>query len=121
MERLISLLQEVTNGKLLIHGRRRIRKQNNFTSSQMVSWVLIRCKERIRNEYVSDPNKPVPHQDGVQTSRTREYMIDDQRFASKRPDVMVYQTDALQGRYYFDRWLLTIYLCRLPGQMLIML
>lgn len=48
------------------------------------------------DEYVSDPNKPVPHQDGVQTSRTREYMIDDQRFAAKRPDVMVYQTDELQ-------------------------
>ena len=47
------------------------------------------------DEYVSDPNKPVPHQGGVQTSRTREYMIDDQRFAETRPDVMVYQTDPL--------------------------
>ncbi len=47
------------------------------------------------DEYVSDPNKPVPYQDGVRTSRSREYMIDDQRFAATRPDVMVYQTDAL--------------------------
>lgn len=37
VERPISLLQEATNGKLLTHGRRRIQKQNNFTSSQMVS------------------------------------------------------------------------------------
>ncbi len=27
--------------------------------------------------------------------RTREYMINDQRFASRRPDVMVYQTEVL--------------------------
>jgi len=47
------------------------------------------------DEYVSDPNKPVPYADGVHLSRTREYMIDDQRFASRRPDVMVYQTDTL--------------------------
>jgi len=47
------------------------------------------------DEYVSDPNNPVPYQDGVQAKRTREYMIDDQRFAARRPDVKVYQTDAL--------------------------
>ncbi|MFC6098949.1 CocE/NonD family hydrolase [Olivibacter domesticus] len=47
------------------------------------------------DEYVSDPNAPVPYQQGVNQSRSREYMIDDQRFASKRPDVMVYQSDIL--------------------------
>ena len=47
------------------------------------------------DEYVSDPNSPVPYQEGVQAKRTREYMIDDQRFAARRPDVKVYQTDAL--------------------------
>lgn len=47
------------------------------------------------DEYISDPSKPVPYADGVHLGRTREYMIDDQRFASRRPDVMVYQTDIL--------------------------
>jgi putative CocE/NonD family hydrolase len=47
------------------------------------------------DEYESDPNNPVPYQDGVQTNRTREYMIDDQRFAARRPDVKVYQTETL--------------------------
>lgn len=47
------------------------------------------------DEYVSDPNSPVPYQDGVQARRTREYMIDDQRFAARRPDVKSYQTDVL--------------------------
>jgi hypothetical protein len=48
------------------------------------------------DEYVSDPNSPVPYQDGVQARRTREYMLDDQRFAGRRPDVKVYQTDTLK-------------------------
>ena len=47
------------------------------------------------DEYTSDPSKPVPYADAVHLDRTREYMIDDQRFASRRPDVMVYQTDIL--------------------------
>lgn len=47
------------------------------------------------DEYVSDPNQPVPYQAGVQARRSREYMIDDQRFAARRPDVKVYQTDTL--------------------------
>jgi hypothetical protein len=46
-------------------------------------------------EYVSDPMKPVPYTEDVHTDRTAEYMTDDQRFAARRPDVMVYQTDIL--------------------------
>lgn len=47
------------------------------------------------DEYVSDPMKPVPYTQAVHTRRTAEYMTDDQRFAARRPDVMVYQTDVL--------------------------
>ncbi|WP_448702285.1 CocE/NonD family hydrolase [Mucilaginibacter sp. AW1-3] len=47
------------------------------------------------DQYVSDPASPVPYQAGVQERRTREYMIDDQRFAERRPDVKTYQTDVL--------------------------
>jgi hypothetical protein len=47
------------------------------------------------DEYVSDPAKPVPYTEDVHSNRTVEYMTDDQRFASRRPDVMVYQTDVL--------------------------
>lgn len=48
------------------------------------------------DEYISDPNAPVPYQDGVQSHRSREYMLDDQRFAERRPDVKTYQTDTLK-------------------------
>ena len=47
------------------------------------------------DEYVSDPAHPVPYTEDVHTNRTAEYMTDDQRFASRRPDVMVYKTDVL--------------------------
>ncbi len=46
-------------------------------------------------KYTSDPAKPVPYADGVFTNRTREYMTDDQRFAARRPDVLVFETDTL--------------------------
>lgn len=43
--------------------------------------------------YVSDPAKPVPYTEDVHDRRTREYMTDDQRFASRRPDVLSFTTD----------------------------
>lgn len=49
------------------------------------------------DEYVSDPNKPVPYISGIAQGMTQTYMIDDQRFASSRPDVLVYQTDPLES------------------------
>ncbi|HXG67153.1 MAG TPA: CocE/NonD family hydrolase [Blastocatellia bacterium] len=50
---------------------------------------------RAFDEYVSDPNRPVPFINYIAIGMTREYMTDDQRFAATRPDVLVYQTDAL--------------------------
>jgi uncharacterized protein len=47
------------------------------------------------DKYVSDPAKPVPYTEDVHLRRTREYMTDDQRFAARRPDVLVYQTEVL--------------------------
>ncbi|MBO9639917.1 MAG: CocE/NonD family hydrolase [Siphonobacter aquaeclarae] len=46
-------------------------------------------------EYVSDPARPVPYAEGVKSNRTREYMTDDQRFASIRPDVLSFRTEVL--------------------------
>ncbi|MEN0056515.1 MAG: CocE/NonD family hydrolase [Mucilaginibacter sp.] len=46
-------------------------------------------------EYLSDPAKPVPYTDGIHPNRTAEYMTDDQRFASRRTDVLSFESDAL--------------------------
>lgn len=62
------------------------------------------------DRYTSNPAKPVPYADGVHLRRTREYMTDDQRFAARRPDVLVYETPvldkaiALHGPVTADLW-----------------
>jgi uncharacterized protein len=47
--------------------------------------------------YISDPAKPVPYTEGISSHRTTEYMDDDQRFASRRPDVLVFQSEVLDN------------------------
>jgi putative CocE/NonD family hydrolase len=47
------------------------------------------------SEYISDPAKPVPYTEDVHFTRTAAYMTDDQRFASRRTDVLTFQTDVL--------------------------
>jgi uncharacterized protein len=47
------------------------------------------------DEYVSDPARPVPFINQTNIGMTREYMVDDQRFAATRPDVVAYQTYVL--------------------------
>jgi uncharacterized protein len=48
------------------------------------------------DEYVSDPNKPVPFVGYTTIDVPQEYMDSDQRFASKRTDVLTYETEPLQ-------------------------
>jgi uncharacterized protein len=48
------------------------------------------------DEYVSDPSHPIPFVETQSTSVPQTYMDADQRFASKRPDVEVYQTEPLE-------------------------
>lgn len=63
--------------------------------------------------FVSDPAKPVPFTEAISTGMTREYMTDDQRFAARRPDVVVYQTEVLEadvtlaGPIVADLWVST--------------
>jgi putative CocE/NonD family hydrolase len=49
-------------------------------------------------EFISDPHKPVPSSENLRAMLNftpRAYMSEDQRFASKRPDVLVFETDVL--------------------------
>ncbi len=47
------------------------------------------------DEYISDPWNPVPYTQKITRNYPRDFMTEDQRFASMRPDVLVYQTDVL--------------------------
>jgi len=47
--------------------------------------------------FVSDPKKPVPYSEDIKMVFTpRKYMTDDQRFAARRPDVLMYETPVLE-------------------------
>jgi putative CocE/NonD family hydrolase len=47
------------------------------------------------DSYVSDPAHPVPYVGYVTDTVPQRYMVDDQRFAATRPDVLVYETEPL--------------------------
>ena len=53
------------------------------------------------DEYVSDPAKPVPFTKKITTDIPKTYMVEDQRFAALRPDVLVYKTEVLDNDITF--------------------
>lgn len=65
------------------------------------------------DEYLSDPAKPVPFIETITPQMNIEYMVSDQRFAARRPDVLVYQTEELKeelvlaGPIDVDLWVAT--------------
>jgi len=65
------------------------------------------------DEFISDPARPVPFSEKITPTMAIEYMTDDQRFAARRPDVLVYQTAAFDedtivaGPLDVDLWVST--------------
>jgi len=66
-----------------------------FHENGLLNWEQSSTAKSNFTEYISDPAKPVPYTEGIHSKRTVEYMTDDQRFTSTRPDVLVFQTDVL--------------------------
>jgi len=62
-----------------------------------LTWTTPSGEAAAYDEYVSDPARPVPYINNIAIGMTREHMVDDQRFAGRRPDVLTYATDALDG------------------------
>jgi putative CocE/NonD family hydrolase len=58
---------------------------------------MIKAKRKINEvKFISDIKHPVPYSEDIKTVFTpRKYMTDDQRFAARRPDVLVFETDIL--------------------------
>ncbi|WP_102796048.1 CocE/NonD family hydrolase [Bowmanella denitrificans] len=48
------------------------------------------------DSYISDPAKPVPHSAKVSRGWDKPYMAEDQRFAARRTDVLVFETEPAQ-------------------------
>lgn len=48
-------------------------------------------------DFISDLKHPVPYSEDIKTVFTpRKYMTDDQRFAARRPDVLIFETEVLE-------------------------
>jgi len=64
---------------------------NKLTTKQVSSKAI---------RFVSDIKRPVPYSEDIKTVFTpRKYMTDDQRFAARRPDVLVFETSILEEDY----------------------
>ncbi len=48
------------------------------------------------DEYISDPAKPVPFTAETRTTQGHLWIVEDQRFAATRPDVLVYESAVLE-------------------------
>src|SRR5262249_40007193 len=55
----------------------------------------------LTDNFVSDPNKPVPFTERTTWGMHPAYMTDDMRYASTRPDVLTYQTPVLESDLTF--------------------
>ena len=68
-------------------------------SGGSLSWTSPEKAPDAFDEYISDPRKPVPYTAPFLSARgfyNRQYLSEDQRFASTRPDVLVYQGEVLE-------------------------
>lgn len=45
--------------------------------------------------FTSDPSRPVPHTQAITIGMNKDYMVEDQRFAARRPDVATFETERL--------------------------
>jgi putative CocE/NonD family hydrolase len=70
-----------------------------FDKENKLNWDKPNYSSDLFSEYISDPNKPVPYTSKFHDSQQmyyRTYMNEDQRFASSRPDVLVFETEPLK-------------------------
>lgn len=93
--------------KKVIHKRLYLSANENLTTTQQEN------KNSLYSEYISDPNKPVPHSSKVNRGWDKPYMVEDQRFAARRTDVLIFETEAsekdisIAGSIELDLWVST--------------
>jgi hypothetical protein len=66
-----------------------------FESASTLSFKQPATGDDAYDEYVNDPSHPVPYTGETAHWYNPGFMVEDQRFASRRPDVLVYETGFL--------------------------
>lgn len=75
------------------------KKQLWLEEDGVLSWEAPKKDGEAYDEYISDPNKPVPYTAPFLNARSfynRQYLSEDQRFASTRTDVLVYKGELIE-------------------------
>lgn len=67
-----------------------------FVDSGKLSFEKPSRTRKEYDEYISDPQRPVPYTAEITEWYNPAFMDEDQRFASRRPDVLTYETDILE-------------------------
>jgi uncharacterized protein len=67
----------------------------HFGDHETLSFQSPKQSSQDFDEYISDPNNPVPYTNEIANWYNPSFMLEDQRFADRRPDVLVYKTDFL--------------------------
>ena len=99
-------VHDIAEATIFFSGENEWRRFNEWPSHKMENKNLFfgadgklsfenKSTNNTYSEYISDPAHPVPYTEDIGLGRTREYMTDDQRFASRRPDVLTFSTDIL--------------------------
>jgi hypothetical protein len=60
-----------------------------------LGWAPASAEGEVFEEFLSDPARPVPYTSAITTTWLKDYMTEDQRFASRRPDVLVFRSEPL--------------------------
>ncbi len=69
-----------------------------FSEDGTLSWQPpVDLGEFAVDRFISDPSKPVPYTTEISGRWAKDYMTEDQRFAARRPDVLVYRSDVLDS------------------------
>ncbi len=71
-------------------------KELYFQAGERLSFTKPSDNAQAFDEYLSDPTNPVPYRGEIIGFWTYGFMHSDQRFASTRPDVLVYETEVLE-------------------------
>ncbi len=72
-----------------------VEKRNLYLDKGSVASFAVPGSEESFSSYISDPSHPVPHTNGIFHSTGGDYMVEDQRFAARRPDVLTFVSDTL--------------------------
>lgn len=75
----------------------RVKKSLYFSTGNSLLEKKSTGDKNLYDEFVSDPDKPVPHSYKIENGWDSNFMLTDQRFASRRPDVLYYQTQTLKN------------------------